>query len=125
MSISPSTYYHFTFSRCWEPSSSTNGNLHVAKLHRRWRYNSPRINWSGGSTDITLTTFGFSCISEAVFATLPRMKRGCASVLHGDPKGKNFLYTNGNSVIIRDIEVCTKYLVLFSLIDRLALWGMK
>jgi WD repeat-containing protein 1 (actin-interacting protein 1) len=26
-------------------------------------------------------------------------------VLGGDPKGKNFLYTNGNSVIIRDIEV--------------------
>ena len=26
-------------------------------------------------------------------------------VLGGDPKGKNFLYTNGNSVIIRDINV--------------------
>lgn len=27
-------------------------------------------------------------------------------MLGGDPKGKNFLYTNGNSVIIRNIEVC-------------------
>ena len=26
-------------------------------------------------------------------------------VLGGDPIGKNFLYTNGNSVIIRDISV--------------------
>lgn len=26
-------------------------------------------------------------------------------MLGGDPKGKNFLYTNGNSVIIRNIEV--------------------
>lgn len=26
-------------------------------------------------------------------------------VINGDPKGKNMLYCNGNSVIIRDIEV--------------------
>jgi WD repeat-containing protein 1 (actin-interacting protein 1) len=26
-------------------------------------------------------------------------------VLGGDPKGKNFLYANGNSVIIRNIDV--------------------
>jgi hypothetical protein len=26
-------------------------------------------------------------------------------VLGGDPKGKNFLYTNGNNVIIRNIGV--------------------
>ena len=26
-------------------------------------------------------------------------------MLGGDPKGKNFLYTNGNSVIIRNIDV--------------------
>ncbi|CAN7990105.1 unnamed protein product [Ixodes hexagonus] len=37
------------------------------------------------------------------FATLPRTQRGMPLVLGGDPKGKNFLYTNGNSVIIRDI----------------------
>lgn len=33
-------------------------------------------------------------------------------VLGGDPKGKNFLYTNGNSIIIRDIEnpsICDIY----------------
>ncbi|UYV78877.1 WDR1 [Cordylochernes scorpioides] len=39
-----------------------------------------------------------------IFATLPRTQRGTPLVLGGDPKGKNFLYTNGNSVIIRDIE---------------------
>ncbi|XP_022916456.2 actin-interacting protein 1 [Onthophagus taurus] len=39
-----------------------------------------------------------------VYATLPRTQRGQPLVLGGDPKGKNFLYTNGNSVIIRNIE---------------------
>ena len=38
-----------------------------------------------------------------VVATLPRTQRGTALVISGDPKGKNFLYTNGSSVIIRDI----------------------
>lgn len=38
------------------------------------------------------------------FAALPRTQRGTPLVLGGDPKGRNFLYTNGNSVIIRDIE---------------------
>ncbi len=38
------------------------------------------------------------------FATLPRTQRGLPLVLGGDPKGKNFLYPNGNSIIIRDIE---------------------
>ncbi|XP_065185680.1 WD repeat-containing protein 1-like [Sycon ciliatum] len=38
-----------------------------------------------------------------VLATLPRTQRGCALVLSGDPKGKNFVYTNGQSVIVRDI----------------------
>ncbi|KAK2154102.1 hypothetical protein LSH36_276g00012 [Paralvinella palmiformis] len=37
------------------------------------------------------------------YATLPRTTRGMPIVLGGDPKGKNFLYVNGNSVIIRDI----------------------
>ena len=27
-------------------------------------------------------------------------------VINGDPKGKNMLYCNGNTVVIRDIEVC-------------------
>ena len=43
--------------------------------------------------------------SESIFATLPRTERGVPIVLGKDPKGKNFLYCNGNSVIIRDIEV--------------------
>lgn len=41
---------------------------------------------------------------KSVFATLPRTARGKPIVIGGDPKGKNFLYTNNNSVIIRDIE---------------------
>lgn len=44
-------------------------------------------------------------VSEYIYATLPRTQRGQPIVLGGDPKGKNFLYTNGNSVIIRNIEV--------------------
>lgn len=40
-----------------------------------------------------------------MFASLPHMERGVAKVLGGDPKGNNFLYTNGKSVIIRNIEV--------------------
>lgn len=42
--------------------------------------------------------------SKYIYATLPRTQRGSPIVLGGDPKGKNFLYTNGNSVIIRDID---------------------
>lgn len=42
---------------------------------------------------------------EYIYAALPRTYRGQPIVLGGDPKGKNFLYTNGNSVIIRNIEV--------------------
>ena len=47
----------------------------------------------------------FSLSVEATYATLPRTTRGIPIVLGGDPKGKNFLYTNGTSVIIRNIEV--------------------
>lgn len=46
------------------------------------------------------------------FACLPRTARGTPLVLGGDPKGKNFLYPNGNSIIIRDIEnpsICDIY----------------
>lgn len=39
-----------------------------------------------------------------VFACLPRMERGVPIVIGGDPKGNNFLYTNGKCVIIRNIE---------------------
>lgn len=40
---------------------------------------------------------------ENIYASLPRTTRGLFTVLGGDPKGKNFLYTNGNTVFIRDI----------------------
>lgn len=42
--------------------------------------------------------------NKFIYATLPRTQRGQPIVLGGDPKGKNFLYTNGHSVIIRNIE---------------------
>ncbi len=32
-------------------------------------------------------------------------------VISGDPKGKNFLYANGNSVLIRDIAVSSESIV--------------
>lgn len=41
--------------------------------------------------------------NRLTFATLPRTERGRPIVLGADPKGKNFLYTHGNSVIIRDL----------------------
>ena len=39
-----------------------------------------------------------------IYGSLPRTTRGTFTVLGGDPKGKNFLYVNGNSVFIRNIE---------------------
>nr|XP_057947549.1 WD repeat-containing protein 1 [Doryrhamphus excisus] len=39
-----------------------------------------------------------------VFASLPQMERGVSKVIGGDPKGNNFLYTNGKCVIIRNIK---------------------
>lgn len=44
----------------------------------------------------------------SVFASLPRTTRGQPIVLGADPKGKTFLYTNGNSVFIRNIDVSRK-----------------
>lgn len=41
---------------------------------------------------------------RSTFATLPRTTRGRPIVVGADPKAKNFLYTNGNSVIIRDVS---------------------
>jgi len=45
-----------------------------------------------------------SFTSKSLFASLPKTQRGQPIVLGADPKGKNFLYTHGNSVIIRNIE---------------------
>ena len=47
----------------------------------------------------------------SVLASLPRTTRGQPIVLGADPKGKTFLYTNGNSVFIRNIEVPFKNIV--------------
>ena len=44
-------------------------------------------------------------IIEYLFACAPQTTRGHSVKLGADPKGKNFLYTNGRTVIIRDIEV--------------------
>lgn len=41
---------------------------------------------------------------KSIYAVLPLTTRGQPTHLSGDPRGKNFLYTNGRSVIIRDIE---------------------
>lgn len=40
-----------------------------------------------------------------ILAGLPRTTRGKPIVIKTDPKGKNFLYCNGNSVFIRDAKV--------------------
>lgn len=42
---------------------------------------------------------------EYTLAPLPQTNRGEGIKLGKDPKGKNFVYTNGKSVFIRDIEV--------------------
>ena len=41
---------------------------------------------------------------ETVYASTPATTRGKSFFLGGDPKGENFLYTCGNSVIIRNIS---------------------
>jgi WD40 repeat protein len=41
--------------------------------------------------------------NRSIWATLPRTERGRPIVLGADPKGKNFLYTHANSVVIRDL----------------------
>ncbi|XP_077877163.1 WD repeat-containing protein 1 isoform X2 [Ictidomys tridecemlineatus] len=41
---------------------------------------------------------------KKVFASLPQVERGVSKILGGDPKGNNFLYTNGKCVILRNID---------------------
>lgn len=54
----------------------------------------------------SLIEISYPCfIVGSIYAATPRTQRGLPVVLGGDPKGKNFLYANGNSVIIRDINV--------------------
>jgi hypothetical protein len=40
-----------------------------------------------------------------IIMIITRTQRGLPTVLGGDPKGKNFLYTNGNSLVKRNIEI--------------------
>lgn len=54
-----------------------------------------------------------SLFIENIYATLPRTQRGQPIVLGGDPKGKHFLYCNGNSVIIRNIDVSVYVFIIF------------
>uniref|UniRef100_A0A5F8H8G0 WD repeat-containing protein 1 n=1 Tax=Monodelphis domestica TaxID=13616 RepID=A0A5F8H8G0_MONDO len=46
----------------------------------------------------------FCLPAERVFASLPQVERGVSKIIGGDPKGNNFLYTNGKCVIIRNID---------------------
>ncbi|KAF6133737.1 WD repeat domain 1 [Phyllostomus discolor] len=41
---------------------------------------------------------------KKVFASLPQVERGVSKIIGGDPKGNNFLYTNGKCVILRNID---------------------
>lgn len=61
-------------------------------------------------------------LSESIFAGLPQMTRGTSKVIGGDPKGNNFLYTNGKCVIIRNIDVIIVFVffnLFFSFCDSL------
>lgn len=50
------------------------------------------------------------CVSaEKVFASLPQVERGVSKIIGGDPKGNNFIYTNGKCVILRNIDVSTPF----------------
>ena len=51
-------------------------------------------------------------LEESTFATLPKTTRGVPIVLGGDPKGKNFLYANGSSIVIRNIDVSNFFYIL-------------
>jgi WD repeat-containing protein 1 (actin-interacting protein 1) len=48
--------------------------------------------------------FRMSITLEKTFASLPRTERGKFIVLGGHPKQSHYLYVNGNSVIIRNIQ---------------------
>jgi len=53
-----------------------------------------------------------SFVRKHIYASTPATTRGQPIHLGGDPKGENFLYTNGNSVFIRNIKeplICDHY----------------
>jgi WD repeat-containing protein 1 (actin-interacting protein 1) len=41
---------------------------------------------------------------ESTYASTPATTRGKPFILNGDPKGENFLYACGNSIVIRNIH---------------------
>lgn len=58
-----------------------------------------------------------------ILAGLPRTERGKPISIHGDPKGKTFLYCNGNSIFIRNIEVILNVYIALSAPAFLRGWG--
>lgn len=50
-----------------------------------------------------------------MFASLPQVERGVSKIIGGDPKGNNFLYTNGKCVVIRNIDVMYPDVFILSL----------
>lgn len=64
------------------------------------------LRGAGGSGRAAPNARRCVCVSaEKVFASLPQVERGVSKILGGDPKGSNFLYTNGKCVILRNIDV--------------------
>ena len=57
--------------------------------------------------------------SASVLVCGGSVERGNSKVLGGDPKGVSFTYTNGNTVIVRDIAVCMN-----DMVRRLACYGV-
>lgn len=47
----------------------------------------------------------FNLFAESTFATLPKTQRATSMVMGASPDGKRFVYCNGNSVVMRDVEV--------------------
>jgi len=56
--------------------------------------------------------YSFSIV-ESIFACTPATSRGQAVQLGIDPKGENFLYTNGKTVFIRNLAVSYKSLSFY------------
>lgn len=53
--------------------------------------------------------------TEKVFAALPTAERGKPVKITGDPKGENFLYCNGQSIFIRNIQVRSSFIFSFDM----------
>lgn len=54
--------------------------------------------------------------AEKTFATLPRTTRGMPVALTASPDGQTIVYTNGNSIIMRNVQVriCAVLMSLYS-----------